>query len=122
MILDSCHSASSTRSSGEKKIPGLLTRGFKLPDDYQPLLSIDKNILQQAPDGGSRAALGPGSSGLASHVLLAACSSGGTANELDGRGQFTQALLQALRCTSTQKITYRELMKRVVVKECVDLA
>lgn len=51
--------------------------------------------------------------GLRSHVLLAACASTELAMEHQQRGVFTVALLRALAAVGQQKVTYRELLRRV---------
>ncbi|KZV74056.1 hypothetical protein PENSPDRAFT_682237 [Peniophora sp. CONT] len=106
VILDCCHSGSGTRNS-------LRPRRIVMKDDYQIPCDLDQEIT----DGTAKKATSFFGSNMKSHVLLSACREGQLAYERDGRGQFTQALLRTLRSTSAHKITYRELLKRVVVKE-----
>ncbi|KZV91913.1 hypothetical protein EXIGLDRAFT_718838 [Exidia glandulosa HHB12029] len=105
VILDSCHSGSSTRDPLEI---GVLSRGITLPDNY--------TILPSLEDDGSRhatVAFGHESSGLSSHVLLAACSRMESAQECNGRGFFTQALLTLLRDANVRNMTYRAVIEEL---------
>jgi len=52
-------------------------------------------------------------SGLRSHVLLAACGANELAMEVDGRGFFTQALLEVLTTVGAERITYAGLLRRI---------
>jgi hypothetical protein len=92
VILDSCYSGSSTRSSDSH----VRVRGFELPSEYIPRITVDEDVL----DDNQRAMIvAPGSenTALSSHVLLAASSASSCARETGGRGAFTQALLSLLR-------------------------
>jgi hypothetical protein len=109
VILDSCHSGSSTRSNAF----GVQVRGFDLPADYRARLCVDENIY-----GTYRGILNASSyekSGLASHVLLAASSANGPARETGGRGVFTVAFLSLLRNPDTdlQTLTYLDIIDRI---------
>jgi hypothetical protein len=110
VILDSCHSVSATRgdwdgvSEGEGQI-----RGLDLPSDY--LLEED---LCTDGDRDIVDAMGRENSGLSSHVLFAAASSGEKAREMDERGVFTKALLTLLRTESLAKLTYLDVVQRLV--------
>jgi hypothetical protein len=110
VIMDSCHSGSSTRSDDSD----VRVRGFDLPSGYIPQLSVDKDVLVEGHRG---MVTTPGSekTGLASHVLLAACSADGPARETGGRGVFTQALLSLLRDPDTRlhNVTYLDIMDRL---------
>jgi hypothetical protein len=92
VILDSCHSGSSTRSDDSD----VQVRGFDLPSGYIPKPSVDDDILDES-NRAMVAAPGSEKTALSSHVLLAASSADGSARETGGRGAFTQALLTLLR-------------------------
>lgn len=49
--------------------------------------------------------------GLASHVLLSACSATETSKEDHGRGLFTKALLEVLESGGIDKMTYEQLIE-----------
>jgi hypothetical protein len=110
VIMDSCHSGSSTRSDDSD----VRVRGFDLPSGYIPQPLVDEDILVEGHRGMVTA---PGSekTGLASHVLLAACSANGTARETGDRGIFTQALMSLLRdpATHVHNVTYLDIVDRL---------
>jgi hypothetical protein len=96
--------------------PELKTRGVHLPQDYQILSTIDKEILSS--DEGHRAsqiAQEYKYHGLASHVLLAACKADELSREFKKRGCFTVALLKVLRDPTVRldAITYRGVIDRL---------
>ncbi|KZV93491.1 hypothetical protein EXIGLDRAFT_43125 [Exidia glandulosa HHB12029] len=105
VILDSCHSGSSTRDPLEMDV---LSRGITLPDNYTILPSLEDEGYRHA-----KVASGHESSGLASHVLLAACSQMESAQECNGRGFFTQALLTLLRDENVRNVTYRAAIEQL---------
>jgi hypothetical protein len=84
VIVDSCHSGSSTRSISESR-----QRGFDLPQDRAIDMSIS-DMEAASPNCGM-------TSDSSSHVLLAATSLYEPAIEKQGRGVFTRALLDVLR-------------------------
>lgn len=58
--------------------------------------------------------------GLASHILLAACGSEERAREEAGQGLFTQALLDTLTKAGANKLTYSQLIERLpALPSCV---
>ncbi|KAG8731338.1 hypothetical protein FRC11_004469, partial [Ceratobasidium sp. 423] len=73
---------------------------------------IDANVVRGAPGRLSRSrTVDPVlCTHQASHILLAACGSREKAWERDQRGQFTTALLTALRTCDVEKITYHNLL------------
>jgi hypothetical protein len=87
VILDCCHSGSGTRGKNDSESR---VRGIELSDDYR----IDPAILEK--ERGTRTEHKFAYAGLSSHVLLAACMPGQTANEIGRRGAFTKSLLFAL--------------------------
>ncbi|KAH8804061.1 caspase domain-containing protein, partial [Flagelloscypha sp. PMI_526] len=98
VILDSSHSVSHSHGDGTDSYHAT-SRDVKLPETYTILPSIDAAIcpgprLEQV-------SLSHQNDRAASHVLLAACSSGETAKEENGRGRFTSALMQYLRDPKT---------------------
>lgn len=48
-----------------------------------------------------------------SHILLAACGIDEDANEANGSGVFTSALLQTLKQVIGEHLSYRQLMTRI---------
>ncbi|KAH7921893.1 hypothetical protein BV22DRAFT_1131903 [Leucogyrophana mollusca] len=110
VIFDCCHSGSGTRT--DETDPTLLVRGIDISAAVPP--KLDQEIW--APLMNHRAAeLAPGflHSGLRSHVLLAACGAGERAQEFQGRGLFTRALLDAFATVGSDKLTYTELVRRI---------
>ncbi|KAH8793129.1 caspase domain-containing protein [Flagelloscypha sp. PMI_526] len=112
VILDSCHSASCTRTD-EVETGKVTSRGLELPEGY---------IIKPSIDASPRSRLEKVSSlhksdGAASHVLLAACSRDETAKEENGRGRFTSALTRYLRHPKTRidSITYDQVINEVDV-------
>ncbi|KDR74399.1 hypothetical protein GALMADRAFT_269297 [Galerina marginata CBS 339.88] len=81
IIMDSCHSASGTRSS----VPDLV-RSVPPPSDFRLPGSLDQDIRFSVST----------TSGLQSHVLISACGADGKAREREGRGVFTVAMLEFL--------------------------
>ncbi|KAF8717493.1 Caspase domain, partial [Rhizoctonia solani] len=109
VIFDSCHSASGTRDDLER--PGLKARSadvlFPIPDD------IDDDILAHSS---LSTKIGRSSelllySDQASHIHIAACGSNQKAWEDEGRGYFTAVLLDTLRKSRVDNITYENLLK-----------
>ncbi|CAE6402029.1 unnamed protein product [Rhizoctonia solani] len=109
VIFDSCHSASGTRDELEQ--PGLRARSadvqFPIPHD------IDDDILAHSSLGTK---LGRSSelllySDQSSHIHISACGSNQKAWEDNGKGQFTAILLDTLRKSRVDNITYENLLK-----------
>ncbi|THU96129.1 hypothetical protein K435DRAFT_893462, partial [Dendrothele bispora CBS 962.96] len=113
VILDSCFSGSGTRISNP--VPGVLSRGVELPEDYQIMSTIDQELLREIPDEDRQVIISKGfeKTGAASHVLLAACSSNQTAVEHGGRGRFTFALTSLLRSFDLNAMTYQDAISRM---------
>ncbi|KZV82917.1 hypothetical protein EXIGLDRAFT_684410, partial [Exidia glandulosa HHB12029] len=124
VIFDSCHSGSGTRDSGPL---GVMCRSFKLPESYAISPEVDDLRLSESHTAkrgdlaavedigsrGSRPAVGFEAHGLASHVLLSACSEQESARECNGRGVFTKMLFELLRTTSSHQITYNDLIEQL---------
>ncbi|KAK0486537.1 hypothetical protein IW261DRAFT_1664882 [Armillaria novae-zelandiae] len=106
VILDCCHSGSGTRTDDDD--PTFAVRGIDLPQTY----TIAQNVLHDIePDARSSAvAKGFETTGLLSHVLLAACKHGQEAGERGGRGIFTSALLNLLQEHDFDKVTYKDII------------
>ncbi|CAE6493588.1 unnamed protein product [Rhizoctonia solani] len=109
VVSDSCHSASGTRDDLAR--PGLKARSAE-PKFAMPY-NIDQDILTH-PSLGSK--IGRGTelllrSDQASHIHIAACGSAEKAWEDDGKGWFTTALLDTLRQSRVDNITYENLIK-----------
>lgn len=116
MILDCCYSGSGTRQP--EYMPTRLERGFELDSDVAIPSTLDHNIWSAVyGDRASAVPSGFAQSGTRSHVLLAACDEEGRAYEVNHRGMFTQALLEELRKVKTDKISYRDLMRRIVIPQ-----
>jgi hypothetical protein len=108
VILDSCHSGSSTRKHRGDET--LTTRGVKLPPDY----TIPQHVLRsEFEERGSSVAPGYEKTGLRSHTLLAACKQDQQAYERNARGAFTSALLKLLEKDGVDKLTYGEAITRL---------
>jgi hypothetical protein len=105
--MDSCYSASGTRSSGDS--PNIL-RFVQPRYDLKLQENLDQEILSSFPSNGS----------LQSHVLLSACSSSGSAWESKGRGVFTVALLELLKDCRMDKLRYCDIIMRLEIpSQCV---
>ncbi|VDC06749.1 unnamed protein product [Peniophora sp. CBMAI 1063] len=102
VIFDCCYSGSVTTPHD----PSRLVRGLDLTKEDTIPADLDQSIWR-----GILEADAPVPS--LSCVLLAACREGGIAQEIGSRGQFTQALLEALRSVSRRKVSYLELLQRV---------
>ncbi|KAJ7232711.1 caspase domain-containing protein, partial [Mycena rebaudengoi] len=108
VILDCCHSGSGTRK--DRSDDTFAVRGIELPTGY----TIPLDVLHD--DTSSRAssiAQGFQTTGLRSHVLLAACMQGQEAKERQGHGAFTSALLRLLREEGVDKLTYKDVITRI---------
>ncbi|KAH8793127.1 caspase domain-containing protein [Flagelloscypha sp. PMI_526] len=112
VILDSCHSASSTRAN-DVDSDKVTSRGLELPQSYTIKPSIDATSLPTS----RLEQISPlfESTGAASHVLVAACSRDETAKEQNGRGRFTSALTSYLRHPKTRldSITYDQVVREL---------
>ncbi|KAK0502231.1 hypothetical protein EDD18DRAFT_1064889 [Armillaria luteobubalina] len=106
VILDCCHSGSGTRTDDDD--PTFAVRGIDLPESY----TVAQNLLHGIePDARATVvAKGFETSGLLSHVLLAACKHGQETGEKGGRGVFTSALLSLLQQNDLDKITYKDII------------
>ncbi|KAL0066446.1 hypothetical protein AAF712_006488 [Marasmius tenuissimus] len=110
VIFDSCHSGSGTRT--DKRDETLALRGVELPPTYAIPASIIKPELA-SDKRATVAAKGYEKKGLQSHVLLAACRQGQTAKERQSSGAFTSQLIPLLREEGLDRITYKEIIKRL---------
>jgi hypothetical protein len=110
VIFDCCHAGSSTRDGFNM---GLLPRGIELSKDYLILSSIDEDFRDIYRKG--KVPKGYEMEGLASHVLLAACSFSESAYESNGRGHFTQSLVTFLYDIATRgnKATYVDVIEHL---------
>lgn len=109
MILDCCHSGSGTRDIQEDG--SATVRGLNLSADYMVSPTIGQYLGERT--GSARSDSIPvafAATGLASHVLLAACSEAQVSMEMEGRGRFSKALLGALEVAGTDKMTYQDLI------------
>ncbi|CAE6493602.1 unnamed protein product [Rhizoctonia solani] len=109
VIFDSCHSASGSRDGFEISAA---MRPRCAPILYSVPADIDAEVVKGAPGrlSKSRAVDPVLCTHQASHILLAACGSREKAWERDQRGQFTTALLKALRTCGVENITYHNLL------------
>ncbi|KZV62928.1 hypothetical protein PENSPDRAFT_230413 [Peniophora sp. CONT] len=111
VILDCCHSGSGTRQVDSETI---LERGIELEEEHLIPPNLDRAIWSKLPiDRAIGVAAGFAHSGTRSHVLLAACREGEKAQEDEGGGVFTRALLDTLRTLGTSHTTYQSLMQRI---------
>ena len=97
--MDSCHSASATRStehpSGSERVRAApIPSGFRL-----------QGALNQDEDSAFSVS--------GSHVLLSACSATGQAWESNGRGVFTVALLDLLVKTPITELSSKDIIKHL---------
>ncbi|KAK0502237.1 hypothetical protein EDD18DRAFT_1139863 [Armillaria luteobubalina] len=106
VVLDCCHSGSGTRADEDD--PTYAVRGIDLPASY----AIPDDLLHdiESDARASVVAKGHETTGLTSHVLLAACKHGQEAGERDGHGVFTSALLDLLRERGIDKLTYKDVI------------
>lgn len=118
LILDCCHSAGGSRDeSYGRHAPG--ERLPPLPSDF------DADILRAAyPTSCDLLPSGFDNQAMSSHVLLAACGRGETAQEIPNRnrGHFTYYLLKLLESIGVDKLTYRGCMQRLKLEwtaQCV---
>ncbi|CAE6387305.1 unnamed protein product [Rhizoctonia solani] len=110
VVFDSCHSASGSRdglgisSTLQPRCAPIL---YDIPSD------LDADIVKSRPSFSISRSVDPVNllcTDQASHVLLAACGSRERAWECDERGQFTTALLSALRTCGAENVTYHNLL------------
>jgi hypothetical protein len=83
----------------------------KLDDDVPS--DLDSDIWQGEGSRGASIAPGFAQSGLLSHVLLAACGAKELSLEENKRGVFTSAFLTTLRTVGADKVTYRDILRRM---------
>ncbi|KIJ63462.1 hypothetical protein HYDPIDRAFT_29274 [Hydnomerulius pinastri MD-312] len=110
VIFDCCHSGSGTRT--DEIDSSCLVRGIDIPGQLPK--DLDQDVFVSAAN--QRATEVAGSfthSGLRSHVFLAACGATETAQERDGRGFFTEALVEVLVNHGTKKLTYKSLLHQL---------
>ncbi|CAE6439211.1 unnamed protein product, partial [Rhizoctonia solani] len=108
VVFDSCYSASGTREDLAR--PGLKARSaapkFAIPYD------IDNEITHSSPDFETGRGVGLLlHSDQVSHIHIAACGPAETAWEDNGKGWFTTALLDTLRQSRIDAITYENLIE-----------
>ncbi|KAK0214591.1 caspase domain-containing protein [Armillaria fumosa] len=103
VILDCCYSGSDTRYD-----PTSAIRGIYLPETY----AVARDLLDGIEFGaqGSDDAKGFEETAPSSHVLLSACRADQKAEEKDGHGVFTWALLSMLRKSDVAKLTYEDVI------------
>ncbi|KJA22183.1 hypothetical protein HYPSUDRAFT_669500 [Hypholoma sublateritium FD-334 SS-4] len=115
VIFDCCHSASGTRSADPSADSDCAIRGVQ----YRGRLPSHPIFGHPSSAGRTRGIqVAPSyiNGGLKSHVLLAACNAREFARELQKRGVFTTALLDALYkidLNDMRNLTYRDLLKRI---------
>jgi hypothetical protein len=111
VILDCCHSASGTRVARDNMI--VATRSFNLPLNAK----FDRNAMIHNSFRSSNVPKIERNKGLASHVLLAACTDKEEAREDNAcivmRGRFTLALTELLRSGDLQSLTYTDIIQRL---------
>ena len=91
-----------------------MERGFELDESCVVPSTLDEHIWGVIyGDRATSPLSGFAQSGTRSHVLLAACREGEKAYEGYRRGVFTRVLIEELLKVKTDKITYRELMRRI---------
>ena len=111
VILDCCHSGSGTRGKDD------LVRGIG-PVNGKISPELDRHLWigfesSKGLERGTDVNADYTHRGLKSHVLLAACGSEESAIERKGRGLFTQGLLDTLRTSEIDKLTYARLLQRI---------
>ncbi|KAH9485842.1 Metacaspase-1 [Psilocybe cubensis] len=105
VIFDCCNAGSGTRSlDSPVSVRSAMLKNYALP------AGLDDDIIDMHQQ---RAAVQHVSGSLASHVFLAACSASERAIEINGRGQFTRALLKVLNSVPISEISYVDLMDRL---------
>jgi len=72
---------------------------------------LDRDVWRR--NRGSSIAPGFLKSGIRSHVLLSACGAEEAAKEEEGRGYFTEQLLNALEDIGADRVTYADLIHRI---------
>ncbi|KAI0316306.1 caspase domain-containing protein [Amylostereum chailletii] len=103
VIFDSCFAGSGTRAMADPSVRGFVARR-RIPS------SLDSEVLPVARATRPYAL----THGLRSHVLLAACRAGETAHESREGGDFTVALLRALRVVGpSEQLSYKALIQRL---------
>jgi hypothetical protein len=74
---------------------------------------LDRDVGGALLGRAAEVAVGFAYSGLRSHVFLAACGEEELAQEFNGKGLFTSALLEILKAGGTDKLTYKDLIQRI---------
>jgi len=116
VIFDSCCSGSGTRTNELISVRSIeLPKDYRVPSFDKVLHSLDDVLSSSTHSRAPIVAKGHENDGLASHVLLAACSRDEVAYEEDGRGRFTRELTKFLRDRQnpTHAITYEDVVKRL---------
>ena len=92
-----------------------LERGFEIEEEGLIPPSLDEAVWGKLPKGRALEVVsGFAQFGLSSHVLLAACKQDEKAHEENHRGKFTGALLHVLREVEAHKLSYKDLMERII--------
>ncbi|PVF95453.1 hypothetical protein CPB86DRAFT_590535 [Serendipita vermifera] len=112
VILDCCYSGSMTRGSpseNDTRRERAITITGPLPDD------VDQDIFERRGTRSTAVPKGFQFSGVASHVLLAACASNERAIEEGGRGVFTRVFLDTVTRMGHKNLTYSELIRHLPI-------
>ncbi|KZV73885.1 hypothetical protein PENSPDRAFT_682439 [Peniophora sp. CONT] len=115
VILDSCHSGSSTRKDSLSVARGIEFRSDDGTREYTISASYQNEIWGGAVERGLAKLDKFANGGLESHVVLAACGPDESAYEDFGthEGRFTSAFLRVLKASGTDTMTYSELIRRL---------
>lgn len=111
VVLDCCYNYFPTRDDTNKVNSRRSVRCFEMPQDVQLPSDLDQDIWQ----GHQGLHTSPGflKSGLSSHVLLTACGPMESAQEHNGRGYFTRALLDTFSTFGVHEATYTGIIRRL---------
>lgn len=113
MIFDCSHSESGTKYDDDET--SNIARCVNA-NDLPPLpLSVDTDLfpLNSSAHAASMVRAGFSNRALRSHVFLAACGENEVAWEREGRGVFTNALLETLRQFGPDGMTYAGLVQKL---------
>jgi len=112
-IFDCCHSGGNTRSSLEEELPATsrqVQRGAFGPRTWEGFIfHKDQDLKSKAEQGIDIDEVLP----MGDHVMLAACREVELAWEKGGQGNFTRALIKAIRASDGQ-ISYHEIQSRLL--------